>query len=103
MLSCKENLSAVCPGRLCFMHMIVDDVRYHFLVCAVTDPGALTGPCSALSSRSLKNPGVRHKDYSSTDVTDSLFHSQISINQTQKEMEINYRIKPCEAKSNLAY
>ena len=102
-LSFKEKLSAVCPGRLPFVHATVDDVRHRFLVCASPDPGALSGPCNVLLRRSLKSPGVRHKHDRSTGVTSSLFHSRIPINQTQKGMEINYRIKPCEAKSNLAY
>lgn len=71
----KGKLFAVCTGGLSFVHMTVDDVRHHVLGCVVTDPGALTGPCAALPSRSLKSPGVRHKDYSSTGVTTSLFHS----------------------------
>lgn len=69
---------------LSFVQKTVDFVRHHFLVCAVTDPGALTGPCGALLSRILKSPGARHKDYCSTGVTTSLFHSRIPINQTQK-------------------
>lgn len=51
-LSLKEKLSAVCPGRLSFVHTAVDDVRHRFLVCAVTDLGALTGPCDALLRKS---------------------------------------------------
>lgn len=79
----RETVCCV-PWQMSFVHMIVRDVRHHFLVCAVTDLGALTGPWGVLPSRNPKSPGVRHKEYSSTGVTTSLFHSRIPINQTQK-------------------